>query len=123
MVLNRLFDAVEQIQSTANWISVFGEPQTVEGKTVIPLAAVRYRFRLGFHQPVGEAGHTEGETGRAGGGITARPLGVLEVTPEGVRPIPVEDPTRVGLAGIALAGWLGFWSLRTLGKVLGRAKR
>jgi uncharacterized spore protein YtfJ len=123
MELNRLFDAVEQIQSTANWTSVFGEPQTVEGKTVIPLAAVRYRFRLGFHQPVGGEDCAEGDIGHAGGGIAARPMGVLEVTPRGVQPKPLVDPTRLGLAGIALAGWLGFWSFRALAKVLGRAKR
>jgi uncharacterized spore protein YtfJ len=123
MQLNRLFEAVERVQSEASWRAVFGEPQVAEGKTLIPLAEVKYGFGLGFGQAGDEVEEAEAEAGGggAGGGLTARPLGVLEVTPEGVRAVPLEDSTRLGLAGIALAGWLGFWTMQTVRKVLGPA--
>jgi uncharacterized spore protein YtfJ len=127
MDLNRLFEAVEQVHSAANWRAVFGEPQTVDGATVIPLAEVKYGFGLGFGQAdEADAGETAPEAepaagggAGAGGGLTARPLGVLEVTPKGVRPVPFVDAGRLAVSGMALAAWLGFWTMRALGRVLG----
>ena len=101
--------------------AVFGPPQEVAGKTVIPIAQVGYGFGLGFGEGerAGE-GKEKGEKDSGaggGGGASVRPLAVLEVGPEGLRLLPVIDHTRVIIAGILFAAWAFFWGSR-----MGRAR-
>jgi len=83
---------------------VYGDPVSVGGKTVLPVAAVRYGFGGGSGSNPEKAAHGGG----GGGGLTAKPLGVVEVTELQTRFIPFNSHwtllTAVGL-GIAL-GWL-----------------
>jgi len=123
MSLNRLFEAVEQARETAQWRAAFGEPQVVEGKTLIPVAQVGYGFGLGFGS-AGTQPETEGaaapEGGGGGGGAMTRPLGVLVVTPERVYFEETVDANRVVLAGIGLAALLVWQLARTVRAILGR---
>jgi len=87
MTINRLFDSVDKMRDTAQWRAVFGEPETVEGKTLIPVAQVGYGFGLGFGQgsrptEAEEEPPAGGEGGGGGGGASAKPLGTIVVTPK-----------------------------------------
>lgn len=109
---------VDRIQHSAGSESVFGEPIAAEGKTIIPVARVRYGFGGGFGSAEGGAdqfGESEaaegagGEGGGFGGGVDAAPVGVVEITEAETRFVRFGDRRRlVGLflAGVALGGLL-----------------
>ena len=82
---------------------VYGEPVSVAGKTVLPVATVRYGFG-------GGSGSTAEERrgGGGGGGLVAKPLGVVEVTESQTRFIPIGSRWAVVAAfGLGLVlGWL-----------------
>jgi uncharacterized spore protein YtfJ len=129
--VQRLLDALADLRDKADVNVVFGEPVAVEGRTVIPVASVAYGFGMGVgHDTVAEAGATEevpeeeaeeaGGGAGGGGGVLARPLAVIEVTPEGTQVQPIVDEQKVALAGGLLAGWAVFWLARTLVKIFGR---
>ena len=125
MSLNKLFDSIEQIRDAANWSSVFGEPQVVEGRTIIPVAQVGYGFGLGFGRgetvPEEEDGPEEGaEGGGGGGGVSAKPLGVIVITPEDVYFEDVRDDNIVALMGIALSAFAILQVAKTLRALFGR---
>jgi uncharacterized spore protein YtfJ len=126
MSLNRMFELVDGARTAANWQAAFGEPQQVEGQTIIPVAQVGYGFGLGFGQggepaePQPEPSST-GEGGGGGGGATSKPLGVIVVAPDGVHFEPVADDTVIPLAGMAVTA-LFLWQLaRTLRAIFGRS--
>jgi uncharacterized spore protein YtfJ len=121
MSLNRLFDIIENVRDTAHWRAAFGEPQALEGRTIIPVSAVTYGFGFGFGQ--GTSGPDEEESGSGGGGggsASSRPLGVLVVDDEGVRFSETADASRLGLAGILLAGLAILQVALTLRAIFGR---
>lgn len=125
MPVEKLFDAVQQAKETANWQSAFGEPQVVDDRTLIPVAQVGYGFGLGFgHGPAATDEETSepthsGEGGGGGGGATARPLGVLVVTPESVHFEETMDEGKIALAGIALSAWAVWQVAKTLRTIFG----
>jgi uncharacterized spore protein YtfJ len=85
---------------------VYGDPISAEEKTIIPVAKVGYCFGVGLN-PLrkGSEPQPEGmEAGGMGGGIRVRPLGVVEVTKEGRRFIPIGE--RRNVAGALLLGVL-----------------
>ena len=99
---------IDRLQSSATVKTVYGDPITAEGKTIIPVAKVGYCFGIGVGpgqkilRKEGEQ-HAEGkETGGMGGGFRTKPLGVLEITKEETKFIPIED--RGKLAGALLIG-------------------
>jgi uncharacterized spore protein YtfJ len=75
--------------------SVFGEPVTSGNRTVIPVASIRYGFGVGG----GEKG-SAAYGGGGGGGLVARPIGVVEITPEGTRFVPISQMRMVALAAL-----------------------
>jgi uncharacterized spore protein YtfJ len=98
---------VDRVQASASVKTVYGEPVTVEGKTVIPVARVRYGFGAGFG--TGKKGETEkeGEEGAGGGGgVAATPIGVIEITKEETKFIPIRDETRL-MGALLVALFLG----------------
>jgi uncharacterized spore protein YtfJ len=119
MSVNKLFDSVEQLKEMAHWRAAFGEPQEVEGQTIIPVATVGYGFGLGFGSgpvevegegedlPAGDAADQAGTAHGAGGGggAWAKPLGALVVTPEGIYFQETSSSNQVALLGM-LAGVL-----------------
>lgn len=127
MSINKLFDLIAEARESANWRAAFGEPQQVEGATLIPVAQVGYGFGLGFGQGTQsgrEQGEGEppasGEGGGGGGGATTKPLGTLVVSEGQVSFEPTTDTSKVALAGLAV-GALALWELsRTLRALLGR---
>ncbi len=94
----------ERLRATADIRVVYGEPITVGERTVVPVASVSYMFGAGGGK--GSRQGQEGEGGGGGGSIHVRPLGVIEITPQGTRFIPVFDAQRVALLMLGAAGVL-----------------
>ena len=87
---------------TANVKAVYGEPVAAQGKTIIPVAKIIYGYGAGSGTGgVGNSG-TRGEGGGGGGGARAIPVGVVEVSNQQTRFVPVSD--RRKLAGAAVMG-------------------
>jgi uncharacterized spore protein YtfJ len=93
---------------TANVKAVYGEPIAAQGKTVIPVAKIIYGFGAGAGTGgVGNSG-TRGEGGGGGGGARAIPVGVVEVSDQQTRFVPITD--RKKLTGAAVIGiGVGMW--------------
>jgi uncharacterized spore protein YtfJ len=114
--------AVEHLQTSASVKTVYGTPITAEGKIVIPVAKVAYGFGAGSgsgthnrrkagndRQPV------EGEGEGAGGGVTARPVGVVEISEEGTKFVQFGATKKLAFTALIGAGIGGL-----LGWILGR---
>jgi uncharacterized spore protein YtfJ len=115
MDLQKYFENMQQvISSSANVKTVFGDPISAEGKTIIPVARVRYGFGGGMGTgPTRSADEQRiGQGGGGGGGVMAQPVGVIEVSATGTRFIPIGSQKRLVLVAFAgvIAGWL--WSRR-----------
>ncbi len=104
-------DTLESIKSgiterlTAH--TAYGEPVTMNGVTVIPVARVAFGFGAGGG--VGEAKRSgDGEEaappsgGGGGGGGAVQPIGFIEISDAGARWVPLE-PSRAELALRALS--------------------
>jgi uncharacterized spore protein YtfJ len=96
----------ERLQNGASARTVYGEPVTAEGRTVIPVARVGYGFGAG--SGTGKKGEEEDEKGGegfgGGGCAAARPVGVVEITRDGTRFI--HFGLGLKLLGAALVGYL-----------------
>src|SRR5262245_52028742 len=107
----------EVFGSAATAKSVFGDPITLEGKTVVPVAKVAMGFGSGFgtgRGPNQSTADLQAEGGGGGGGMRAVPAGALEITASHTRFIPFHD-TR-WLAAAFAAGVV-------LGKLFARGSR
>lgn len=95
---------IDRLQSAGSVKTVYGEPIQVKGKTIIPVAKVAYGFGacLGTSKKGGSGEDSEGGSG-GGGGIAVRPAGVLEITDEGTRFIPIGEARK--LMGVLLIGF------------------
>jgi uncharacterized spore protein YtfJ len=102
----------------------FGEAVQRNGHTLIPVARVNFGYGLGFgggsrsgggEQETGSEG---GGGGGGGGGGSSTPVAVIDISDEGVRIEPVEDKTRMALAGIMMVAWNAFWVLWTIRTVV-----
>ena len=99
--IDRLFDA-------AGPHSVFAEPRSAGGQTIIPAAEVIVAAGVGGG---GDAGSAAG--GGGGGGMTqTRPVAVIVVDGDGVRVEPVVDATKLGLAALTALGSMAFMAMR-----------
>jgi uncharacterized spore protein YtfJ len=101
----------ESILSQANVKAIYGEPVAAHGKTVIPVAKIMYGCGAGAG--TGGVGTTSarGEGGGGGGGVRAIPVGVIEVSDQQTRFVPITDRKRLAgavLAGIGLGMLLGW---------------
>src|SRR5580658_8799826 len=90
----------ESVLSQANVKAIYGEPVSAHGKTIIPVAKIMYGYGAGAG--TGGVGDTSarGEGGGGGGGVRAVPVGVIEISEQQTRFVPVTD--RKKLAGAAL---------------------
>ena len=105
---------IEPLQKSAAVRSVYGDPVSAQGKTVIPVARIAYGFGGGAGRGGPDDKPGEGEGG--GGGVVAVPVGVFEVTDTHTRFVPLHDHRRllaIGLLGFGL-GWL--WAKRASGQ-------
>ena len=92
----------ESILSQTNVKAIYGEPIAAHGKTVIPVAKIMYGYGAGAGTGgVGDSS-ARGEGGGGGGGARAIPVGVIEVSDQQTRFVPITNRKR--LAGAVLAG-------------------
>src|SRR5215471_18859134 len=85
--------------------TVYADPVTVEGRTIVPIASVRCGFGGGSGKK-----HEEGEGGGGGGGFVAKPTGYIEISAAGSRFVPIVDFQSVALAvaaGVCLGVLIG----------------
>jgi len=99
--------------------AVFGQPQMIGERTVIPVARLAYGFGGGAGggpqgrqrraapspEPAAQAA-AEGFGFGGGGGVRAEPVAVVEIGPRGLRVVPVVDADR--LIGRVFATVFGF---------------
>jgi uncharacterized spore protein YtfJ len=101
----------ESILSQANVKAIYGEPIAAHGKTVIPVAKIMYGYGAGAG--TGGVGDTSarGEGGGGGGLVRAIPVGVIEISDQQTRFVPITDRKKLAgavLAGIGFGIWLGW---------------
>jgi uncharacterized spore protein YtfJ len=96
----------ERLKATAHVKVVYGEPQVIEGKTIIPVAVASYGFGAG----VGEQGSG------GGGGVRVKPIGCLEITAERTRFVPIVDVNRLAMLGIMASVCIVWMLTRALRK-------
>ncbi len=94
----------ESIFSQVGVKAIYGEPISAQGKTVIPVAKLMYGYGAGAG--TGGVGNSsaQGEGGGGGAGVRAVPVGVIEVSDQQTRFVPITS--RKKLAGAVLAGIL-----------------
>jgi len=98
----------ESVLGQASVKAIYGEPISAHEKTIIPVAKIVYGYGAGAGTGgVGEK--NRGEGGGGAGGVRAIPIGVIEVSKQQTRFVPITD--RKKLSGAVLAGMaLGmFW--------------
>jgi len=96
----------ESVLGQANVKAIYGEPISAHEKTIIPVARIVYGYGAGAG--TGGVGDTSarGEGGGGGGAVRAVPVGVIEVSKQQTRFVPITD--RKKMTGALLAGnW--FW--------------
>src|SRR5947208_15463026 len=112
--LNALADNLRVGASVRN---VYGEPVSAGGRTVIPIARVGFGFGAGSRAGGDPETSADGAGSGGGAGMSARPVGALEITEAGTRFIPFIDPVRLGIA-LVLGIGIGF----TVGRRLGQGR-
>ncbi|HWY53161.1 MAG TPA: spore germination protein GerW family protein [Terriglobales bacterium] len=105
----------DSILSQASVKSIYGEPISAHGKTVIPVAKVTYGYGAGAG--TGGVGDTSarGEGGGGGGGVRTIPVGVIEISDQGTRFVAITDRKKLSaatLAGVGLGVLLSWRSRR-----------
>jgi uncharacterized spore protein YtfJ len=101
----------ESIQGQATVKTVYGEPIEAQGKTIIPVAKIMFGFGAGAGTGGVKDSTAQGEGGGGGGGARAIPVGVVEVSAQNTRFVPIADRKRLAGAvalGIGLGMWLGW---------------
>jgi uncharacterized spore protein YtfJ len=100
-----LTSLTDRFATTGKVQNVFGEPIEAHGKTIIPVASVKYGLgagggggnKTGSEDAVGGSG--------GGGGVKVTPMGVIEVTEAGTQFIRFFDPkmaARLVAGGVVL---------------------
>ena len=127
----------ERVGGKASVRSVFGDPIERDGFTIIPVAKVRWGFGGGAGGPIAVgpgrnagspfsdavpsgadgAGAATGSGG--GGGVTADPVGYLEIGPDGATFISIVSP-RPSPGFLLAAGATAALVLRALAKLIRR---
>lgn len=113
---NLVTQILDRVKNTARVEVVYGEAREINGRTIIPVAVVGYAFGGGSGPAVNpfEDGtiETVGSGGGGGGAVRVQPVGVLEVTEDETRFMPILDWTRIITTFLTL---FGVWMiLRTL---------
>jgi uncharacterized spore protein YtfJ len=119
MDVEKILTQIEATPSLASARMAFGEPIQAGERVVIPVARVGGWFGLGFGRgmrPAAPSAEGAVEASGAGGGggavLAARPVAVIELTPDRVQVRPIVDVTRIALGGILLVAWNAFWLTR-----------
>jgi uncharacterized spore protein YtfJ len=89
----------------------YGKPVEVGAHTVVPVASVRTIGGFGYGK--GGDTHSEGSGGGGGGTVDARPVGFIEIGPDGARYHAIDD-RRVPLGAIGGGALAGLMLVRLL---------
>lgn len=101
----------ENILTQASVKAVYGEPIVAQGKTVVPVARVVYGYGAGAGTAGVKDSKAQGEGGGGGGGGRAIPVGVIEISDEPTRFVPISDRKKLTgavMVGIGLGMWLSW---------------
>jgi uncharacterized spore protein YtfJ len=99
----------ESILSQASVKAIYGEPISAHGKTVVPVAKIMYGYGAGAG--TGGVGDSSAQGEGGGGGVRAIPVGVIEISDQQTRFVPITDRktlTGAVLAGMGFGMWLGW---------------
>jgi uncharacterized spore protein YtfJ len=118
--LDNLIQGISELKEKAGTKMVFGDPVHAEGRTIIPVAKVRYAFGVGMGRGGPGGQESVGEGGGGGGGLTARPVALIEISGDDVKVKPIPDVTRLALMGMALVAWNIFWITATVRSIARR---
>lgn len=98
----------EGVLSQASVKTIYGEPIAAQGKTIIPVAKIHYGYGAGAGTGgVGDS-TAKGEGGGGAGGVRAVPIGVIEVSEQPTRFIPITDRKKLS-AAVVLGMGLGMF--------------
>ncbi len=101
----------------------FGTPVEKNGHTLIPVARVSFGYGLGFGGGTSSSADTIGDDpakeeggsgGGGGGGGSSTPVAIIDISDRGVTIEPIEDKTRLAMAGIMMIAWNVFWVTLTV---------
>ena len=98
----------ESVLGQASVKAIYGEPISAHEKTIIPIAKIMYGFGAG----VGTGGlgdKNRGEGGGGGGGVRAVPIGVIEMSKQQTRFVPITDRKKLSAAVLAGMAIGMFW--------------
>jgi uncharacterized spore protein YtfJ len=101
----------ESVLGQADVKAIYGEPITAHEKTIVPVARIMYAYGAGAGTGGLHDKNAQGEGGGGAGGVRAIPVGVIEISGQQTRFVPISDRkklTGVLLAGIGLGAWLGW---------------
>jgi uncharacterized spore protein YtfJ len=126
--IQKLLDNFAELKEKASVEAAFGEPVTIDGRTVIPVAQVGYAFGMGMGEatkPEEDEDQQEGQDmggsgAGGGGGAMSRPLAVVEVTAEGTQVRPVVDEQLLMVARSLVIVWASCWLAWALTRIFGR---
>jgi len=105
MSTKELIDAaVDHLRSTASVKTVYGEPVVVDGKTIIPVARVAFGFGGGSGSKQEHENEPPAEGGGVGGGMSAKPVGVVEVSHDETKFVPFSTKKRLAIAAAIGSG-------------------
>ncbi|HUL49366.1 MAG TPA: spore germination protein GerW family protein [Gemmatimonadales bacterium] len=96
--------AVDHLRSTASVKTVYGDPVVIDGKTIIPVARVAYGFGGGSGSKQQTETEAPAEGGGVGGGMTAKPVGVVEISSEATKFVPFSTKKRLAIAAAIGSG-------------------
>ena len=111
-VLDRLATVLEPLHGSASVTSVYGDPIEANGRTIVPVAKIAYGFGGGYgsnpENSPDDQPTRDNEGVGFGGGVSAKPVGVVEITDDETRFVrPTSTPRRVAvLLACLLAGYL-----------------
>ena len=85
----------ESVLGQASVKAIYGEPVSAHGKTVIPVAKISYGYGAGVG--TGGVGDTSarGEGGGGGGGARVVPVGVIEISEQPTRFVPITSRKKL----------------------------
>ena len=113
-VFDTIENATQMLRERLSVTTVYGDPVTAEGITIIPVSKVSFAFGGGGVAPRGVSDETLAGNGDAsvnagsgsgmGGGGMVEPLGYIEISKAGSRWVPLEPPrSEVFLRLLAIA--------------------
>ena len=104
---NSLDKISESLSDRATVRTIFGDPVETHGKTIIPVARVAYGFGGGHGHGHGKGKsdgqmtqEEDGEGEGAGGGMMVMPKGVLEISDDSTRFVPLVPSRKLFAAAV-----------------------